>query len=107
MESYLKKIINAVKRLPHNAISKYAKECKDPLLGYCFYHEQDTKLAEKTGTLMLSFGSLYPEGDDIQIGKTIVEILRQYNLNVSWTVDTTQRILVTLPLPILFLKTNK
>jgi hypothetical protein len=82
----------------YNEISKY------PFLGYCFYHQQDTDLAEKTGELMITFGGLPQEDpfDDIQIGKTIIKVLRQHNLNVSWSEDVTQRILVTLPLPDLF-----
>lgn len=63
------------------------------VVGYCFYHEQDTERAVKGGGLMLAFGEI--RGDQIkavEIGKRICDELRAENLSYEWNERADERI---------------
>lgn len=63
------------------------------MTGYAFYHEQDTRCAQETGTLYLSFGAIdETEEGSLALGRRIVQILRLAGLETDWHEDVEQRI---------------
>lgn len=67
--------------------------------GYVFYHGQDAMFFKDCGEVHLAWGSADEdsnEKENIEIGKSIVKILKKFNLRVSWNKSVTRRIKVSL-----------
>ncbi|MBK6848333.1 MAG: hypothetical protein IPG96_12685 [Proteobacteria bacterium] len=65
------------------------------VIGYCFYHSQDTELAVEEGDsdLMLTFGASVRGTDGAEaVGQTIVRIMEEEGLSTYWKGDPKQRI---------------
>jgi hypothetical protein len=65
-------------------------------IGFCFYHQQDTRRASETGILWLSWGSY--TGDEIEmitVAEAIVDEAKSCKLEASWQGAATDRIKVT------------
>ena len=63
------------------------------VIGYCFYHEQDTENAVEGNGLLLAFGEI--RGDQtkaVEIGKKICEKLREENLSFEWNERADERV---------------
>ncbi|MDH3402385.1 MAG: hypothetical protein OES32_04100 [Acidobacteriota bacterium] len=62
-----------------------------PVIGYVFFHMQDTESAADGGGLYLAYG---PVGDtsEVQVGKQIQGALREVGLHPQWNGEATQRI---------------
>ena len=70
-------------------------KAKRDVLGYTFYHMQDTERATG-GSLYLAFGAVKPGPEPIiHVGRAIVEILRQAGLKTEWDENPNNRILIT------------
>jgi len=66
------------------------------LKGFAFFHHQDTERAIKSGMLFLTFDSLEKNIEKaVEVGSTILEVLKQTGLNVSWNGSYLQRIAIT------------
>ena len=67
------------------------------LVGYCFYHDQDTESAIKTGKLWLAYGNKEDgKYSDEKIGQMIVRIFKKNGFKTDWSGDSSQRIVVYL-----------
>lgn len=63
------------------------------VVGYCFYHEQDTERAVRGGGLMLAFGEINGEQEKaVEIGRKICEQLRKANLSFAWNETVRERV---------------
>lgn len=68
---------------------------RGPVMGYTFYHEQDTERAVEDGHLYLSHGALEDDEDAARdVAHRIVQVLREAGLAAEWSSDMDQRILV-------------
>jgi hypothetical protein len=66
----------------------------NPIIGYVFFHQQDTQDVLSNSRLDLSFGASrsQKEADVKRIGERIVTTLRRHGLTVSWNGSVHQRI---------------
>ncbi len=74
-----------------------AEKIGTKVIGYTFFHFQDTDRAVAHGDLYLAYGDL--AGDQnagVRIGQTIVEALRRHGLAVEWNGSFDKAILVKL-----------
>lgn len=62
-----------------------------PIVGYAFYHAQDTECAAAGGGIYLNFGSCEQtrkraryEAKSLEVGRTIVEVISKHGLSVAW-----------------------
>jgi hypothetical protein len=62
-----------------------------PVIGYTFYHQQDTDAAVEGGGIMLAYGST-SEGNELEVPKKVVEILQKHGFLVEWDGSTSKRI---------------
>lgn len=63
------------------------------VVGYCFYHEQDTERAVSGDGLTLAFGEIHGDQEKgLDIGKKICEELRDENLSFEWNETVAERI---------------
>jgi hypothetical protein len=66
-----------------------------PVIGYTFYHEQDTEGVVDGGTLYLAFGAVEEdEQAEAAVAQRIVTVLREAGLTVDWNGSIKTRILV-------------
>ena len=66
---------------------------KADVVGYTFYHMQDTERAAEGGGLYLSYGALEQTESALQkVGRSIVEALRKEGLKAEWDGDPKKRI---------------
>lgn len=77
-------------------LNKAADEGRN-VVGYTFYHVQDTESAVEDSRLHLSYGAL-EEGDaaSVDIGHRIAAVLRKSGLTTDWNGHLSQRIAVSL-----------
>jgi len=69
------------------------KQC--PVIGYTFYHEQDTERVVDGGTLYLAFGAVEDgEQAEVAVAQCIVTVLQEVGLTVEWNGSPKTRILV-------------
>jgi len=74
------------------------KKKKEEIKGCVFWHNQDDESFNRRGILFLSFGNLHSQqiGDigigTLEVGKRVVEVLREKGLDVEWPEDTSIRI---------------
>ena len=67
------------------------------IVGFTFYHHQDTQRATDQGELLLAYGGLDGEDEStLNIGRRIVACLKRHDLKVMWKEDVKKRIQVTL-----------
>jgi hypothetical protein len=67
------------------------------VIGFAFYHQQDTERAVEGGGLILAYGALTGKPEDsLDIGKRIAARLRQHGLEVRWNEDVSKRIFVAM-----------
>jgi hypothetical protein len=65
------------------------------VIGYVFYHVQDTEGAHKSDGLYLAYGVAEGDEDDAQqIAHHVVKVLRRAGLDAQWNGDTGTRIFV-------------
>lgn len=73
-----------------------ADECPPHLrepIGYCFYHAQDAENLAETGDAMLAFGSFGEgDGEDVQIGRMVLDCLTRAGVAVEWDGSERHRI---------------
>ncbi|PIE47869.1 MAG: hypothetical protein CSA42_01165 [Gammaproteobacteria bacterium] len=62
--------------------------------GYCFYHQQDLEGVLETNKLYIRFNKVDNNDDEVtvNVGKKVVEILKEFNFNVEWNETVNQRI---------------
>lgn len=67
-----------------------------PVIGYTFYHMQDTESAAEGGEVYLAYEA-WEDGEDAQvgIGQKIVEILSKHGLKVIWDGSVKTRICIS------------
>ncbi len=72
-----------------------ARQKQRPVVGYTFYHEQDTEHLVDDGTLYLAFGAVEAgEPAELAVAQRVVTVLREAGLTVTWNGSTKTRILV-------------
>ncbi len=67
----------------------------DRVLGYCFYHGQDTERAVDGGGLYLAFGPMDPKNEKAKgpvVGAIVRDALQQAGFDVTWNGSFDQRI---------------
>jgi hypothetical protein len=64
-----------------------------PVIGYTFYHQQDTDSAVEGAGVMLAYGSVSEE-NTLDVPKKIVETLSRHGLKVKWDGTLKERILI-------------
>jgi len=69
-----------------------------PIIGYVYYHEQDTERAAEGGGVFLGFGSMIEtdseeeyEANSVLIARTAVQTLESHGLRVEWEGVITKR----------------
>jgi hypothetical protein len=74
-----------------------------PIVGYAFYHVQDTEQAAEGGSIFLGYGATdldltdaEDESASLTIACTICDVLAQHGLVTEWNGQLSQRILVKL-----------
>lgn len=66
-----------------------------PVMGYTFYHEQDTERLVDDGTLYLAFGAIEASAQaEATVARRIVAVLQEAGLTVTWNGSTKTRILI-------------
>ena len=66
------------------------------IIGYTFYHMQDTASACETGSFWLAYGSLSrKDNDTAAVGHAVAEAIRSVGLNVEWDGSPDTRIRIT------------
>ena len=74
-----------------------ARERGVAVVGYAFYHHQDTERAVDGGPLFLAYGGAEPgQASTVAVGKEIEAVLRSHGLRVLWDGTVEQRIHVTI-----------
>ena len=63
-------------------------------VGFCFYHHQDNESLYRGGSFYLDFGNDVGGESVIPIGRTIVEVLKKYNIITEWNGTYSERIYV-------------
>jgi len=67
------------------------------ILGYAFYHWQDTESAVDDGTLCLAYGATRDgKAAALEVGHSIVRALKEAGLSAEWDGDLGRRIVVKL-----------
>ncbi|HSH04805.1 MAG TPA: hypothetical protein VLL52_19995 [Anaerolineae bacterium] len=70
---------------------------RQEVLGYVFYHQQDTASAVERGYLYLAFGAVVDAPQQVKlVGERVVQALRDVGLSVKWEGDINRRIRVAL-----------
>lgn len=64
-----------------------------PMIGYTFYHQQDTDTAVEGGGIMLAYGAT-SESNQLQVPKMIANTLSRHGFKVEWDGSTAQRICI-------------
>ena len=66
-----------------------------PVVGYVFYHMQDTERASAGGDLLLAYGAI-EDGDEniVAMGRSIVQALESAGLRTAWNESPDERICV-------------
>jgi len=74
-----------------------AEQAGTDVIGYAFFHLQNTGAAVETGNLYLYYGAM-ADGEDaaVRIGRAIVEALEQRGLRVDWNGERSTAIRVKL-----------
>lgn len=74
-----------------------------PIIGYAYYHQQDSESATQGGGLYLGYGSTEYADDErayqaqgLRIAQTVCEVLKEHGLKVSWDGTYARRIHVSL-----------
>jgi len=83
----------------HNDIWLEVREAQQhgPVTGYVFYHQQDTETAVQHGKLFLAFGAVQEsDAATCEIGRRIVQALRDAGLSVEWSGSPRERAVVKL-----------
>ncbi len=64
--------------------------------GYCFYHQQDLERVLEINELYIRFNKVDNNDDEVavNVGKKVVEVLKQFNFNVEWNETVNKRILI-------------
>lgn len=66
--------------------------------GYCFYHEQDLAraISKDNPSLYIAFQKINNEDDkvSIEVGKKVVEVLKNHGFEVDWNESATTKILI-------------
>jgi hypothetical protein len=70
-----------------------AKESGLNVIGYTFFHQQDTDAAVEGHGLMFAYGAL-EEKNDLEVPKKVVATLERHGFKVSWDGTTSQRIAI-------------
>jgi len=75
-----------------------AREARTKVLGYTFFHQQDTERAVEGGPLLLSFGDAGRNNDaaSVAVGRQVVAVLERHELKVAWDGKAASRIGVLL-----------
>jgi len=72
-----------------------AQEKRGPVEGYVFYHLQCTEAAMRTGRLLMAYGSVDDDPEQLRrVADTAVAELRRAGLNASWAGTTADPIVV-------------
>lgn len=70
-------------------------EWQDEDKGYAFFHEQSMETAINDGKLYINFDSfIRSEPRKVEVGRTIVRLLKQAGLSVKWDKDPNKKIVV-------------
>jgi len=79
-----------------NEAMTQASQAMTDLKGFAFFHQQDTQRAIKQGTLFLTFDSLEKNVEKaVEVGATVVDVLKDVGFVVTWNGSYLQRIAVT------------
>jgi hypothetical protein len=81
----------------HSEIWAEIREAQEhgPVIGYTFYHEQDTESAVDGGYLYLAYGAVEDDEEATrEVARRIVRALEEAGLGVEWNGDLRQRILI-------------
>jgi hypothetical protein len=77
-------------------------ERQDEDKGYAFFHEQSIKTAINDGKLYINFDSFSRSVPGrVEVGKTVVRLLKKAGLSVKWNKDPNRKIVVD---PVLWLR---
>jgi hypothetical protein len=90
-----KEMQSEIRRMRGRSMTKSVKGSQK-LIGFAFFHQQDTERAVKNGTLFVTFDVL--EKNDAraaEVGAMIVEALKRAGLVTTWNGSYLQRIAVT------------
>ena len=89
------KVVNQAMKDANQAM-KDANQAITDLKGFAFFHQQDTQRAIKQGTLFLTFDSIERNVDKaVEVGATVVDVLKDVGFVVTWNGSYLQRIAVT------------
>ncbi|MBN2131292.1 MAG: hypothetical protein JW741_17460 [Sedimentisphaerales bacterium] len=71
-------------------------QAQRPVMGYAFYHEQDTENAARYGELFLAYGAVEEsETAQVAVAQRIVDTLRDAGFAVEWNGSVKERVFVT------------
>ena len=79
-------------------VSKMPEKKRAKVKGCVFYHHQDNDRLKETGKVMLAYGPLETSAHgtvglpDVEVGRRVVEVLKQVGLTVDWNGEGSQRI---------------
>lgn len=70
-------------------------ENNEQVIGACFYTQQDLQRVIETGKLMFTYGNYFEKPTAKEIGDTIVEAIKTFNLEVEWDGSSNTRIAIS------------
>ncbi|MBS1997611.1 MAG: hypothetical protein JSS86_14920 [Cyanobacteria bacterium SZAS LIN-2] len=96
MQSEVRRVVGSRRTRKRDRVMKAVNQAVSELKGFAFFHQQDTQRAIKQGTLFLTFDSIERNVEKaVEVGATVVEVLKDVGLVVSWNGSYLQRIAVT------------